>query len=451
MNNNAHQTQGREGSDKTIAQLRAENERLRSQLHDSEHTSRTREYGSQHRWRTVLCALFITVGAVLGPPALIASWTTVELTNTDRFVATLGPLAEKQDIRDYVTNEVVTIINNKVDINGLTQSALGALAGLGIPPNAASALQALAPAASDGLQKLLQGLVTKVVDSNAFTQVWEQALRTTHTQVAGLLSSNPSQALNANSNGTISIDLGPLIEEIKPQLESAGFPFAANIPTVDATIPLTTVTQLNQISAAYNFAVFLGNILPWISMGLIIVGVVVAKRKPQALVGASIGMFLAMMVVILAAAIGQTLFVTAVSPSIIPSNVAATVYNTVLTFVYSASLAVAIAAVIVGIVGFIRGQSRAAQWIRGGLKRQFDAIRHRLYTKGPLSVKFGAVVYRIRIVIRTIIVIGGVAVFIFWRPLTPLLVITTSLIVLVVLAVEAVLEYQKTLTPPQVG
>ncbi len=392
------------------------------------------------RWRTALSIVFITVGALLAPAALVSAWAATELSDTDRFVETLAPIARDPDVQEYLTEQIVTIVDDQVDITALTQEVFQGIADLGLPPRAASTLTTLAPAAAQGLRGLLTDVVQRLVESDAFADLWDQALRTSHTQVVGLLTDEEDRILTIDPSGVVGIQVAPLLERVKARLQQSGFPFADQIPVVDATIQLTTVENIGEIRAAYNLTLLLGRVLPWVSIGLLALGVIIANNKPRALAGAGFALGVAMLFTMFLGAVGETLFVSAVSPSVIPSDVALPVYDAVLTFVYSAALAVAILGFITGIAGLLMGSSRGARSMRHAADRGFTAVRRLLYERGPLGEGFGLSVYRARIWIRAVIILGGVLVLVLSRPLTPSMVVGTAAVVLVLLAIVTALE-----------
>ena len=394
----------------------------------------------RHRWRTALSIVLIGLGALLAPAALISAWAATQLSDTDRFVATLAPLADDPEIQAYITDQVVTIVDKRVDIDSLTQDVVDGIAGLNLPPRASAALEALGPAAADGLRGLLRGVVERLVTSDAFANLWEQALRTSHTQIIGLLSDDADNVLAVDPSGVVGVQLAPLLDRLKTQLQATDFPFADQIPVVEATIPITTIENIDNIRAAYGLALILGNVLPWVSIGLLVIGVLVANSKPRAVAGAGISLGAAMLLVMFLGAVARPLFVGAASPEVVPGDVAGTVYDAALTFVYSAALAVAILGFIVGITGLILGGSRPARAVRHASARGFGAVRRLLYEGGPLGEGFGLSVFRARIWIRAVIILGGVLVLVLSRPLTSSTVIVTAIVVLVLLAIVTALE-----------
>jgi hypothetical protein len=51
------------------------------------------------RWRTVVASLLIVVGCVLAPLSVVAVWIRNQVTDTDRYIATVTPLARDRPSR----------------------------------------------------------------------------------------------------------------------------------------------------------------------------------------------------------------------------------------------------------------------------------------------------------------------------------------------------------------
>jgi hypothetical protein len=62
-----------------------------------------------------VASLLIVLGCVLAPLSVVAVWTRNQVTNTDRYVATVAPLASdpaiQQAIADQVTAQVLTCLD----------------------------------------------------------------------------------------------------------------------------------------------------------------------------------------------------------------------------------------------------------------------------------------------------------------------------------------------------
>jgi hypothetical protein len=111
--------------------------------------------GSRQRWRTVVAVLLIVVGCVLAPLAGVAVWARNQVTNTDRYVRTVAPLAADPAIQAAIADQITTQIFTYLDVPGLTNQTVDALAARGLRPQLADQLRGFAgPLASPTLGQL---------------------------------------------------------------------------------------------------------------------------------------------------------------------------------------------------------------------------------------------------------------------------------------------------------
>ena len=167
---------------------------------------------------TLLATVLIVIGAILAPVAVVASWAKVELTDTDSFVATYAPLAKDPAVQAYITNEVVDVINQQVDVEQLTSDVIDGITSLGTGPAATKALEALKGPAAQGIQSLIHTAVGNIVSSPAFADVFKAALKLSHAQLVATMQNDPKAAIAIGSDGSIGIQLGPIIEQVKATL-----------------------------------------------------------------------------------------------------------------------------------------------------------------------------------------------------------------------------------------
>jgi hypothetical protein len=143
--------------------------------------------GGQQRWRVVVAAVLIVVGCVLAPLSVVAIWARNQVTNTDRYVATVSPLARDPAIQQAIADQITAQIFRYLDVQGLTGQAVEALSDRGLPPRLAQQLQALSGPIANGVQGFTRDQVGKVVASDAFADAWVQANRLAHQELVAAL------------------------------------------------------------------------------------------------------------------------------------------------------------------------------------------------------------------------------------------------------------------------
>jgi hypothetical protein len=151
----AKEPASRQDEDKEMARLRAEVASLRSQLSRQGQRPDEGRGGSagrrtRQRWRTVLASLLIVIACVLAPLSAIAVWTKNLVTNTDRYVRTVAPLAREPAIQHALADKITAQIFAHVDVQGLYNQAVDGLAKQGLRPNAVTQLRTLAGPVTNG-------------------------------------------------------------------------------------------------------------------------------------------------------------------------------------------------------------------------------------------------------------------------------------------------------------
>jgi len=165
---------------------------------------------ARQRWRTIVAVVLITIACVLAPLSVVAVWTKNQVTNTDRYVATVTPLASNPDIQNAIADQITNQVFTYIDVKGLTTQAVDALAGRGLPPRIADQLQALEGPIAGGIQSFTRTQVGKIVQSQAFADAWTQANRVAHQALVKTLTGQGDGAVTVQGD-TVSLNLAPFI------------------------------------------------------------------------------------------------------------------------------------------------------------------------------------------------------------------------------------------------
>src|SRR3954454_10205420 len=79
-------------------------------------------------WRRFLVALLLIAGFLLTPVAVLVTYAKTQVLDTDRYVATVRPLASDPAIQDAAANRVATELLAQVDVKQFVTDALPAQA-----------------------------------------------------------------------------------------------------------------------------------------------------------------------------------------------------------------------------------------------------------------------------------------------------------------------------------
>jgi hypothetical protein len=385
----------------------------------------------RQRWRTVVATLLIVVACVLAPLSAVAIWTRNQVTNTDRYVATVAPLASDPAIQTAITDQITTQVFNYIDIQGLTTQALEALSSRGLSPQVATQLQAFAVPIANGVQSFTHDQVAKIVQSDAFADAWVQANRAAHDELVKALTGEGGGAITVE-NDTVSINMAAFIQVVKARLVEAGFTLAEKIPTVNASFVLFQSKDITKVRSGFNLLNTVGVWLPVIAIVLLVLGVYVAKDHRRALVGAAVGVAVSMVVLALALAVFRSVYLNAVPASVLPHDAAAVLYDTIVRFLRLGLRTILVLALVVAAGAFLTGQSVTAVRTRAGLTNAIAWLQGRAgFSTGPV----GAWVYKHKRALRIGAVTLAALVLVFWGRPTGKVVIGLTVALLVVLAI----------------
>ncbi|WP_022889791.1 hypothetical protein [Agromyces italicus] len=425
-----------------VAELESENARLRSAETTIVSGTPAAAEGrrGRGRGRTVVAVVLVVVGLLLAPVAVVAGWARLELVDTDRFVQTFAPLAEDPEVQEYVSDQVTAAIEREVDIPQLTADLFDGIRALDLPPRAETALGLLEAPATQGLQSLVADVVHRLVSSDAFADIWRTALQTTHTQFVAAVQGDPDAMLEIGGDGSLSVQIGPIIEAVKERLSERGVGFADAIPTIDQSIVIAQGDAFVLVKTLYGFAVGIGTWLPWVALAFLVAGVFVAKRRSTAFVWTAGGFALMMALLAAGFEVGKVVFLAALSPSIIPGDAATVVYAQLTEAMRSTTIALLVLGLFAAVIAWVAGPWAPARSLRGFAGSGFAALRRAGDRHGLSTGSFGRALDRSHGVIAGAIALIATAVILLSRPVTTASVVTTVLLALLALLVLEVLR-----------
>ncbi|WP_460362576.1 hypothetical protein, partial [Actinocorallia lasiicapitis] len=233
--------------------------------------------------RRVLSALLIVAGCLCAPVAVTAAWTANQITDTDRYVATVSPLADDPAVRNAVADQVTAVIMTELNVPRLVGNASGAL-----PPKAGKLVSLVSGPAASFVRGFVREQTGEVLASDGFGTVWDQTNRIAHGRI-NLILSGDDAALVQTGGETVDLELGPLVAAVKERLIADGMTVAEQIPDVNPTFALIRSDQLAKAQTYYGWAGVLKWLAPLLSLLLVAGGVLLARGRRRALVRAALG------------------------------------------------------------------------------------------------------------------------------------------------------------------
>lgn len=418
-----------------LERLRARVAELEAQLPAGKTPTKDRTGARRSRWWAAGSATLITVACVLAPLSVAAVWASTELSDTDEYVDTVAPLADDPAVQDALAVRVTAVIFENLDVEGITTEALETLAAQeNVPPRVADALPGLAVPITNGVETFTRDQVDAFLASDAFATIWERVNRVANEQIVSLLDGGEGEAVTAQGD-VITLNLGPIIAEVKARLLDRGFDLAANIPEVDRSFVLVQSEGITQAQDFYSLLNTLGVWLPVIALVLFVAGVVLARDRRRAVIKGALGVVFAMIVLGVGLALARGWYVGATPGDVLTAEAAGGVFDTLVRFLRTGIRATAVLALIVVLAAFLIGPSTAAVRARSALGDGIGALRRGPEALGWGTGRLGDRTHRHKRTLQISAAIAGGLVLLFWTQPTGWVVIWTAASVLLALAV----------------
>jgi hypothetical protein len=373
------------------------------------------------RWRRALVAILVILGCVLAPLSVLSVWMKTTLLNTDNYVATVAPLAKNSDVQSAIADRVT---NTLIVDNSVEQRIVDRL-----PDNA----KFVAPKITDALASFVHEATLKIVQSEQFSTLWEEANRRAHTRVVALLEGKGGDVIHTH-NGAIALQIGPIIEKVNSALQDRGvdaFSSAAS-KAADKEIVLVESSVLESGQNTTDLLQKLAVVLPILTLLCFGIAIWLSPHRRRTILRGAFGLTLGMALLLLAFNVGRHFYLDAL-PSTVNTDAARAVYDTLLGGLQLALRAAFAFAVIVAISAWVTGPARSATGMREGILK---LVRGKGAATGEPSA-FGAWVARNRSVLRVLVFGVGLVILVALSAPTPAQVILIAVLVLLgVLLIE---------------
>ena len=423
-----------------VEQLQAEVDRLRAELARASQPPGPPPGPTPrgHAWRWVAASVVLALVAILAPAAIVATWSHDVVSDTDRYVEVVTPLASDPAIQAAVTTRVTDAIFTRLDVTATTEDTLKALADRGLPPRAATALTALSTPLVNAIHDFVEKAVAKLVASPQFEEAWVAANRVAHAQLVAVLTGKQGGAVAVNGN-TVTLDLAPIIAEVKSRLTAEGFSLASKIPAVTTEIPLMQSQDITKAQNAFRLLGAVARALPLLALLLLAGAVLIAPSRRKALVIGSLVVALSMVLLGLLLNGFRAVYLGALPSGSMSTDAAGAVYDTLVGFIRLNLRAVLVVFLAVAAVTWVSSPWSSAVTTRAATNRALTAVRGGSDRAGLRTGAFGVAVYGVRTPIRVAVL--GVALLVYILAAHPTGAFALTIIVvalLVLLLVELV-------------
>ena len=356
--------------------------------------------------RSIAAVLALILGLGLLPLGTVTYWGHRTVTDTERYLETMQPLAYDEDVQNSLSVFITDKIEEQIDPEALVNQVFAGLI------EEYPSLKALVPIVAGAIDSLIAQVVDRLVRSDQFKQLWDLANTAAQKSLMAILEGRDDGPVSLQGDEVV-LDISVLVDQVKQGLVDQGFSAAANInvPQADRQIVLLEAPQLAQIRTIYSFTSPVAAGLVFIAILLLVLAVVLARRRPRMTAWAGGGAAVGGGLLVVGLGVGQTAFVNTLEGT--PFEKASqTFYDQLLKFLYNGAYSLIVLGIIVFAVGLYLCGARWAAELRATVNNLADDIAGNI-PAGPI-VSSGAWVaaharwLRVAVaVIFTIIVVIG--------------------------------------------
>ena len=216
------------GPSEDASRLTEENARLQAELESLRKETTVKKRTGRRRARQVLAGILVVLTSLCIVAATMGIWTQRTLSDTDRFVALVAPLADDPAVTEPLAARLSEEVFLALDVETRVEEALASIPNL--PPQASF----LAGPITGGVQSFVQQKVEAFLASPAFAQLWVNLNRQVHVKVQALLNGDYEQLPNVDvSGGEVQLNLVSVVAVVIQRLAQGG----VDILGIDVTVP----------------------------------------------------------------------------------------------------------------------------------------------------------------------------------------------------------------------
>ncbi len=370
------------------------------------------------RWRRITCGVLVVLVCVLAPVSLLAVWTRNTLLNTDQYVETVGPLAAEPAIQNAIANRVVQTLVQNVDLETEIKDAL--------PERAAF----VAPFVAQGIENFARDASLRLMESDRFQNLWNDANRRAHAQVVKVLTGEGSSKISTK-DGQVVVRLGPIVETVREQLDKLGIDVFGDSGGSRASQQLVLFQSdtLTQIQGGVDLLDQVAIWLPILLLVMLVLAIAISPNRRRTILRAAIWIAVGMALVLIAFNVGRTFYLDAVTGAGANRDAAEVAYNQILSFLRLSARTAFAVAVIVAIGAWIAGPGRLATRIRGA----FTGLAEGQGATGAEPSGLARFVAQYKTPLRVLVIGIALLALVLLNSVTPLTVVVIAVVVVLLL------------------
>ena len=312
---------------------------------------RTTEERNKAGRKTAIVTLLV-LASILAPLAVASIWVKNQVTDTNRYVRTVKPLASNEAIQSAIAANLTDALFTRVDVEARAREAL--------PPR----LKQFAAPAAVGIENFTQDYTKKFLATDAFQKIWVEVNRRAHKQLNKILTGQGHYVQTAH--GEVVVDLAPVLARLKDRLDARGITVFDRVPTnsVNSRFVLISSKNLDNAQKGVRLLKAAAIVLPLLVLALYAIAIGISRRRRRTLLQASLGLVAGMALLGIGLTIGRSIYLDYVAGPKLPHDAATAFYDVLVHYLRLGIRVIAGLALLVAAGAFVTGPSRAAVAIR---------------------------------------------------------------------------------------
>jgi hypothetical protein len=322
--------------------------------------------------RSISSLILFIIATLLLPVALVGHWGYRTVVDSERYIATMGPLIEQPEVQAALSDAVTKAVVAKADTQNQVQSLLGGLV------NNDSLVGAIAGPIATGINTLIGDLVTKFIASDQFDKVWIELNKGVQKGVVAVLEGRPGGPVEMQGDNVV-LDISAAFAVIQQHLVDSGITAAANItiPDNDRQIVLFSSPALAQVRFIYSLTSPILQWLPLLVAAMFALSIALARRRARTVVATGIVLVATAFLLTIGLAVGESSFSNQLSGTAF-GPASQVFWDTLLEYLILGVQGVMMLGIVLIVAGWFGGRTAWARKARGEITKGLAELGGRM-------------------------------------------------------------------------
>ncbi len=311
--------------------------------------------------------MLVVLVSILFPLSVMAVWITNTLTNTDRFVTTMAPIATNPVIINNASTRITNELFSSLDVQKRIENVL--------PKKAAPVAAPLTSTLHDFVYKQ----VHRTLSSPYFAKLWNNGNRRASSTLVAVLSGQDTKTTKFLRNGrAVVINITPIATKAINTLDGKGItffdPLKAVFNSADKHVSITLLTQqqVHQASGIFNLVKKLKWAVPLITLVLAAAAIAISVRRRKTLLRVALGGSIGIVVFLIALRLVRRTAVNASAKEGLNPQSTGIIFDTLLRFLKDGLWLVLAILLVIAVITWFVGPARYAVALRRQIARAWN-------------------------------------------------------------------------------